>query len=234
MKFSQAFPFALTLLQPAKALVGHSWSVSGVSEDGIREITFPINIANAPHEEGFYFAQQFTFAGQSDVGYTGLQPQVDSSAGSVVHAAFSSFVPGSTTTDENCSDGADGGAGVSCAVNINGTYANTYNLNVKNSEGTTWVGTLIDAVTGKETHIGSYTLPDTTRGIEGSQLGFVEYFVGTEECGDLPKTAVTFGNPIVEGLTGSIGVPYEYGDCVEKSAFETHSVKDGVEISVGF
>ncbi|KAJ5816658.1 hypothetical protein N7447_008891 [Penicillium robsamsonii] len=234
MKFSQTLPYALALLQPATALVGHSWSVSGVSDDGIREITFPINIANAPHEVGFYFAQQFTFAGQSDVGYTGLQPQVDSSAGSVVHAAFSSFVPGTTSTDENCSDGADGGPGVSCAVNIDGTYANTYNINVKNSEGTTWVGTLIDSVTGKETHIGSYTLPDTTRGIEGGQLGFVEYFVGTKECGDLPKTAVTFGNPIVKGLTGSIDVPYEYGDCVGKSAFETHSVQDGVEISVGF
>ncbi|KAJ5970891.1 uncharacterized protein N7479_000809 [Penicillium vulpinum] len=234
MKFSQTLPFALALLEPATALVGHSWSVEGVPEDGMREITFPINIANAPHEVGFYFAQQFTFTGQSDVGYTGLQPQVDSTGGSVVHAAFSSFVPGSTSTDANCSDGADGGPGVSCAVNIDGTYANTYHLNVKNSEGTTWVGTLIDSVTGEETHIGSYTLPAITKGIEASQLGFVEYFLGTKECGDLPKTAVTFGNPIVEGLIGTIDVPYEYGDCVGKSAFETHPVEDGVEISVGF
>jgi hypothetical protein len=234
MKFSQTLPFAFALLQPTTALVGHYWNVDNVPKDGMREITFPINIANAPHEKGFYFAQQFTFAGQSDVGYTGLQPQTDGSAGSVVHAAFSSFVPGTTTTDGNCHDGADGGPGVSCAVNIIGTYANTYHLNVKNSEGTTWVGTLIDSVTGKKTHIGSYTLPSTTKGIEGSQMGFVEYYIGTKQCGDLPKTAVTFGNPIVKGLTGSIRTPYEYGDCVKKSAFETHTVKDGVEISVGF
>ncbi|KAJ5780728.1 hypothetical protein N7457_005888 [Penicillium paradoxum] len=235
MKFSQSLPLALALLEPASALVGVGWSVENVPEEGMKEITFPMNIANTTHVEGFYFANQFAFVNQDNVGYTGLQPQADKDGKSIVHAVFSSFNEGTTTSHENCHDGADGGAGVSCYVNIEGTYDHTYLLNIKNTADTTWVGTLVDSVTGAKNEIGSWTLSSGAQGIQSSQLGFIEYFVGgVDECGDLPKTQIFFGNPSSPGLSGSMGEAYEYGDCVGKSGFETHLTEDGVESQCGF
>ncbi|KAJ5103959.1 hypothetical protein N7532_004488 [Penicillium argentinense] len=227
-----------SLLGTTNALVGLTWNVANVSSSGLKDITFPIAMPNTAHKSGYYFAQQYSFIGQDDVGYTGLQPREDSSSSPVVHAAFSSFVAGTTSADENCSDGADGGAGVSCAVDVNATYAHGYLLQVKNTEGTTWTGTLIDAVTGVKTHIGSYTLPGGSGGIKDSQLGFVEYYPwnsGSHSCGDLPKTNVTFGVPTTTGGEGSLENAYEYGDCVGKVDFGTKRVGwDAVEVVVGF
>ncbi|KAJ5334737.1 hypothetical protein N7452_007140 [Penicillium brevicompactum] len=238
MKIPQSLLFTLPLLQPTSALVGISWSVSDAPSSGLKELTFPMNIADAPHESGFYFAQQFNFVGQSDVGYTGLQPREDSNSKPVLHAAFSSFIAGTKSSDENCSDGADGGSGVSCAVDIEGAYAHTYLLHINNTVGTTWVGTLVDSVSGSETRIGSYELPAGSEGIKGSQMGFVEYYPwnaqASHQCSELPKTAVTFGKPVAEGYVGELEKAYEYGDCVGKAGFETHYTTDGVETSVGF
>lgn len=46
----------------------------------------------------------------------GLQPRPDKNGKQRLHAAFSSFIAGTTSKDTQCSDGADGGAGVSCAT----------------------------------------------------------------------------------------------------------------------
>jgi hypothetical protein len=238
MKLSQSLLIALPFLQPTTALVGISWGLSNVTDSGVTEIVFPMNIRNVSHETGFYFAQQFNFAGQSDVGYTGLQPRPNKDSTSILHAAFSSFVSGTKSTDENCSDGADGGAGVSCAVDIESSYAHTYLLHINNTIGTTWVGTLVNSVSGNETHIGSYTLPSGSGGIQGSQMGFVEYYpwngMSSHQCVDLPRTAVTFGKPVSRGHAGRLQKAYEYGDCVGKAGFETHYTLGGVEVTVGF
>lgn len=238
---SSVFRAALltSIFQASEALVGLSWSISDIPSTGLTDITFPVSMPNATHESGYYYAQQFAFKGQSDVGYTGLQPRPDFNSQPVVHGVFSSFISGTTTNDSNCSDGADGGAGVSCAVEIEATYEHGYLLKIQNTEGTTWTGTLADAVTGAETHIGSYTLPSGSGGIEGSQVGFVEYYpwnaAGGHSCSALPRTSVTFGAPSTSGgNSGSLGKPYEYGDCVGQVGFSTVQSGSGYEVSVGF
>ncbi|GIJ97964.1 hypothetical protein Aspvir_000072 [Aspergillus viridinutans] len=230
----------LAIIPFTQALVGLSWSVSNTPSYGLKDITFPISMANAPHETGFYFAQQFSFNGLSEVGYTGLQPRPDASGSSIVHAVFSSFVAGTTSTDENCSDGADGGAGVSCGVEISAPYAPLYDLVVKNTGGTTWTATLVDTASGKSTHVGSYTLPSGAGGIKSSQVGFIEYYpwnAGSHTCASLPYTNVTFGAPTTNtpgaGL-GQLNKPYEYGDCVGKVNFNVRTTDQGYQVSVGF
>jgi hypothetical protein len=225
----------------AMGLVGISWSVTNVPVSGLTDITFPFFIANSPHKTGYYFAQQFNFNGQSDVGYTGLQPRPDSGGTPVIHAVFSSFINGTTTTDSNCSPGADGGPGVSCAVEFSAPYANAYQLVVRNTAGTTWDGTVVHRSTGKSVHIGSWTLPSGTGGIQGSQVGFIEYYLWNDgqnhPCSSLPFTPMAFGVPTttIRGATGSLGDAYEYGDCVGQVAFKSHRTSDqGVEVSVGF
>jgi hypothetical protein len=224
----------------AMGLVGIDWSVSNIPASGLTNITFPFSIANSPHKTGYYFAQQFNFNGQTNVGYTGLQPRPDSGGNPVIHAAFSSFINGTTTTDSNCSPGADGGPGVSCAVEFSAPYADTYQLVVLNTKGTTWNGTAVDTTTGKSVHIGSWTLPSGTGGIKGSQVGFIEYYLWNDgknhPCPSLPFTSMAFGVPITttSGAIGSLTNAYEYGDCVGKVAFKSQKTTQGVQVQVGF
>ncbi|KAJ6490883.1 hypothetical protein C8R45DRAFT_901277 [Mycena sanguinolenta] len=225
----------------ANALVGSSWSVTNVPSTGLTDITFPLTIVEADHISGYYFAQQYGFV-NSSIGYTGLQPRPDDANGNpVLHGVFSSFIDGSTTTDENCSAGADGGPGVSCSVEWNGVYGRQYDFEVKSTGSSVWVGTAIDTVTGERIHIGSYTVSASAGGIQSSQAGFVEWYPwnGGEppnHCALLPYQKTIFGNPYTTHLL-SIGLQsasYEYGDCVGQVAFQTQNVLGGVENNCGF
>jgi hypothetical protein len=197
---------------------------------------------NVPHVSGYYFAQQSAFQNLSDVGYTGLQPREDSSSGeSIVHAVLSSFVAGITTSDPNCSEGTDGGPGVSCAVDIESLYSDSDILEVKNVSVTTWRGTRVNGGNGDETRIGEWNLPEESGGIERSQVEFEEYYPwnsGTHQCGDLPYTDVLFGVPSSETVgvgEGTLGYAYEYGDCVGKVGFDMERDGEGdVVVMVGF
>ncbi|KAL0578371.1 hypothetical protein V5O48_003623 [Marasmius crinis-equi] len=240
--FSKLSAFALVALLPAYThAVGISWSMANTPDSGLKDITFPINMANAAHDSGYYYAMQYNFVGLNDVGYTGIQPRPDNSAGqSVVHGVFSSFVPGTTTNDSQCSPGADGGPGVSCAVEIPSSYADTYNFVVANTEGTTWTGTMVDTATGVQTHIGSWTLPSGSGGIKSSQVGFVEYYNWndgqTHDCNTLPKTEVFFGTPTTQTSNagpGALGDAYEYGVCVGEEGFSQTRAENGVSVKVG-
>lgn len=230
---------AALLLLPTftEGLVGIDWKVSEAPSSGMVSITFPFSIAEAPHKTGYFFAQQFNFIGQSDVGYTGLQPRPDINGKPMIHAVFSSFIGGTTTTDTQCSSGADGGPGVSCAVDFSAPYTHIYNLEVQKTSGTTWSGTVVDIVTGERIHIGSYTLPSDTKGIQSSQVGFIEYYPWNDgqahSCNTLPYTSVVFGVPMA--LTaGSLGNAYEYGECVGKVNFRSARTLTGVQVQVGF
>ncbi|KAK1224187.1 hypothetical protein PQX77_012927 [Marasmius sp. AFHP31] len=240
--FSKLSAFALVASLPAytHALVGIDWSVAQTPSSGLKDITFPINMANAAHVSGYYYAMQYNFVGLADVGYTGIQPRPDQNGQSIVHGVFSSFVDGTTTTDAQCTPGADGGPGVSCAVEIPSSYADTYNFIVNNTGGTTWAGTMVDTATGKETHIGSWTLPSNAGGIQSSQVGFVEYYLWNDgqnhPCNTLPKTEVLFGTPTTKTSNagpGSLSDAYEYGNCIGQVNFSQVHTANGVSVKVG-
>jgi hypothetical protein len=245
MKLSSSFTFVASLLSAlptAHALVGSSWSITNVPSTGLTDITFPITIVEADHISGYYFAQQFNFVGVSDVGYTGIQPRPDSGGKAVLHGVFSSFIPGTTTSDANCTPGADGGPGVSCSVEWNGVYGITYNFEVKTTGNGLWVGTAVGPL-GQRIHIGSYTLPAGTQGIQSSQAGFVEWYPWNggkppNHCARLPYQKTIFGNPRTThaGSVGTQSLAFEYGDCVGQVAFHTERIiiTGGVENNCGF
>jgi hypothetical protein len=223
------------LLPVANALVGIDWEASSTLTD----ITFPLNMAAAAHVSGFYFAQQFEFEGGSDVGYIGLQPREDYSNGSPdIHAAFSSFIPGTTSDDPTCSDGADGGAGLSCAFDWSASYDDTYDMVVESVGGSSWKGTAVNTVTGEEYHIGQYTLPSSYGNIKSSQGGFVEYYpwnTNAYTCDGLPYVSMSFGTPTSQsGGAVSLSKPYEYGDCAGEADFTTSEENNGWAVQVGF
>ncbi|KAJ7473791.1 hypothetical protein B0H11DRAFT_1622741, partial [Mycena galericulata] len=106
-------------------------TMSNTPADGLAVITFPVAIVQADRIPGYFFAQQIYFVSEAEGGYTVLQPRPDNDGTARLHAAFSSFVPGTTSNDANRHDGANGGPGVSCAVEFNGVYGRMYNLEVK-------------------------------------------------------------------------------------------------------
>ncbi|KAK7048811.1 beta-glucan synthesis-associated [Favolaschia claudopus] len=233
----------LALAVGANAFIGIAdWSMTNVPSAGLMDITFPMAILEADHIYGYYLAKQFTFINGSAVGYTGLQPHPDGNGKSVLHAAFSSFIDGTTSTDANCHDGADGGAGVSCSVDWNGVYGRTYNLEVVYQLWSGhWVGTVVDTVTHARVHIGSYKLPSGVGGITSSQVGFVEWYPWNggeppDHCAKLPYQKTFFGDPTTthRESKGTVDLPYEVGDCQGQVDFSAQKVAGGVEVECGF
>ncbi|MFF3645247.1 hypothetical protein [Streptomyces sp. NPDC002564] len=240
---ASAAPAPLAGPGPRAASVGGGnvsigWSVPGTPTAGLRDLTFPLTVNKATaHKEGIYFAQQFGFTGAADVGYTGLQPRPDSGGSERLSARFSTFVAGATTTDPLCRPGADGGPGVTCAVDFDGVYGHRYDLKVKRTGTDTWTGTARDTVTGKETRLGSYTLPAGSGNLRGSQGGFVEYYLGIPSCAEMPRADAVFGGPTstdAGGLDGTAKANYEYSDCVGESNYKAETAGSGTRVTRGF
>ncbi|KAL4242519.1 hypothetical protein ABKN59_011774 [Abortiporus biennis] len=243
LKFS---PLTIISLFPLYtwALVGISWNSGNITTFpiGLRDITFPFNIANATHVSGYYYAQQFAFVNAlaPSIGYIGIQSRPDRNGKSIIHAVFSSFIAGTTTTDANCHLSADVGPGVSCTVDVPSDYSHTYNMVVENTAGTTWTGIMVDTVTGSKTQVGSWALPSRgIGGIKSSQVGFIEYYPWNDgmnhSCDTLPKTSVFFGVPTTTafGAIPTLLNGYEYGNCAGEVNFVSSRSQAGVLISIG-
>ncbi|KAG5954851.1 hypothetical protein E4U58_007436 [Claviceps cyperi] len=191
---------ALAASRSAFAAVGTSWRFTGKPKSGLGDITFPFRMEGATHKSGSLFAQQFDFQGPSSIALCGVKTQPKGPGGrSVVRAVFSTYQAGSTTDDGNCRGDVDGGPGVSCTVDFYGDYAAIFNIEVENVGGTTLKATAINISTGRDIHIGTWTLPSTVGGVNKKQYGIVEYSLwntGRRTCGkgDLPKTTVTMYN----------------------------------------
>lgn len=224
----------------AQSMAYLDWNVASVTGSSIQSITFPMSMAGAPHEDGFYFAQQYNFNSRTSSGYIGLQPRPDNTTGPVVHGVFSAWTSKCITDDPNCHCGADYADGVSCKVDINGNYSHLYHLRVENIGGSKWKGTLIDSTTGVETRIGSYTLPADATSLQPSQGGFLEYYHWNDgksyhDCRKLPYTEVFYGNPFTLAGTGAVGNASEQQNaCDGNRNFKATPSKGGLTISVGY
>jgi len=207
----------------------------------LTDLTFRFTVNNETlHAKGAYFAQQFFFDNSGNEGnsaYTGLQPQPDKDGKQYLGAVFSTFIAKSKSTDKNCSDGADGGAGVSCGVVFPATYMHTYKILVHKDLNHTWSGEVEDEQSGQKTHIGSWTLPDHTGDIKPSGTGFGEYYAYYKpgypqfvvpSCDKLAKISVIYG-PVSTtnygGGVGSIYNPHEYNSKECKSESSNYSAK---------
>ncbi|KAG0346001.1 hypothetical protein BG004_002652 [Podila humilis] len=224
------------------ALVGNSWKFGTYPATGLTDITFGFNMAKAEHKVGYYYAQQFKFVNVKSVGYTGIQPRPNRKDGSsIVHAAFSSFQAGATSTHPNCHSGADGGPGVSCAVDVVGDYKDDYFITVENIGGTTWRGTMVNAATDASAVVGEWTLPAGAGNIRNGQVGFVEYYIwnrpGSHPCSGLPLTEAFFYHPTstTPGASGGlITSMYDYGSCKGQVDYKPMKHDNGYSVQVGF
>lgn len=157
---------ALAMAAPL-ALAGHgpapvSWFTVPKQGDGFESVSSKFFIdPSSTWTTGYYAATSWNFNGH-DIQYFGLQPRSDGDGKTTGHLAYSVFGPGSAIGDpERCSGGADGGAGVSCALDIDFQAGRWYTIEstvVQHDAklGRRWNGTFIDDATGERTYIASF------------------------------------------------------------------------------
>lgn len=137
--------------------------------------------ANSTRRNGHYAASQYHYTGH-DVQYFGIQPHdVNDKRGTNAHVVYSVFGKGSTIGDpDRCIGTADGGAGVSCSLNIDLDFGRWYTIESavvdKKADGTRrWNGTLVDDA-GKRTYIASFVTDATYQGLNGIVANWLEWF----------------------------------------------------------
>ncbi|KID93331.1 hypothetical protein MAJ_10704, partial [Metarhizium majus ARSEF 297] len=226
----------------ANQIIHLGWEATNVPDSGLKDITFPMAMPNAPHEEGYYFEQAVHFENIPEgmdptlVIYTGLQPRPDKNGKSIVHVAFSSFFPGTTSLDSNCYDTADGGPGVSCEKEVESSYDDIYHLRIRAYNETYYFGTLINHSSGQRWSMGSFNLPTGVSGMKGGDwAGFMEYYL-TPDCSKYPDTAAIFGTPFTSTAGVNIRLTYPYQDptCDNNVAWHVSRFGQGaLEITIG-
>ncbi|MFE4253952.1 DUF3472 domain-containing protein [Streptomyces sp. NPDC056910] len=169
-----------------------------------------------PDTKSVFFAQAF-YLKNGQVGYMGLQPR----PGAADLALFSIFGAGTSTTNPNCTPGADGGEGVSCAITYPYQAGRQYRLKVQNLGGSTWEGIVYDTVTGTTTHIGSWTVSSSAGLLKPTGTLFVEYFLPVADCNSIPRAQAYFSNPQGNGSTysGSYSSAVLLGPCKDKTSY---------------
>ncbi|MDT8912388.1 DUF3472 domain-containing protein [Amycolatopsis sp. PS_44_ISF1] len=209
-------------------LAGVDWQLDDSGSSGaVNHLSFPFTVEQDSGRTPYYWAQQFYFA-NGELGYTGVQP------GGGGRFLFSVFGSGPTTTDAQCSDGADGGAGVSCAVSLAYTKGQTYRLLVDHTSGTTWAGTVLNASTGARTHIGSWSVPGSWGSLQASGNGFVEYYAAASSCQAVPLGAAVFGDvSSSDAGPGTSTAGEAYGTCKGLTPVTYTAVSGGLRVTTG-
>lgn len=217
-----AFASLLYTTGPAAAavtpggMVSNSWSISGAPSDGLDKVAFVLNVTSAPDASGYFWAQQYYF-GSGQVGYIGWQPR----SGGGGRAIFSVFGSGTSTSNANCSTGADGGAGTSCSVSYPIVKGRDYNVEVINNGNNNWTGYMRDSNTGVWTTIGNLNVPSGAGKLKPSGVGFVEYYSSVADCNSIPYGQATWRKPFVdpEPGTGTNTSAYTYGNCKSSASY---------------
>lgn len=127
---------------------------------------------------GYYYATE-GFFDKGQVGYMGLQPREGIYN---QHLTYSVFDDGPLPNSDTCHPGADGGSGVSCALEYPWRFNRTYTFVNERSHYdsrtgvSTWQGHLIDDESGERTFVGLYTTPPSYGVLGRTALCFNEFY----------------------------------------------------------
>lgn len=218
-----------------------SWSLNQAPSSGVSELHFPMSFSVTPDERGLYFAYYTTLAGGSRP-YTGFQPKPPRVTGKhTFQAIFSSFNGAAKTEDSQCVYGADGGDGVSCAVQFDAElghfYSNRLTASLKENNLYHYSGDVYDDSTNEKiAHIGSFTIPSNS----GAGLfkikdgGFIEAFI---PIGCTQKVEATYGQVtgyhngnkyVGNAVKGSVPAT---GNCIN-AIFNNSSIANSTDVKV--
>ncbi|EMM0378494.1 hypothetical protein RI820_000858 [Pluralibacter gergoviae] len=152
-----------------------SWKLPGSEE--LNQITFGVTINAAAARDQFYFANQFSFTNGGDIGYTGIQPTVNTQTGErQFRVLFSSFRSDSFPQYPTCSGGADGAkAGTTCRILVPGSLGDTFRFEVT-KVGERVSGVVENLTTGRKDIIGVWTVGTSAGSLAHSQIAWIENY----------------------------------------------------------
>lgn len=152
-----------------------TWKID--TDKPLNDLTFGITMTAAAARNQFYYAYQFGFTGGGDIGYTGIQPTLNTPDGQRQFLVlFSSFRKDSVPKYKNCHSGADGSKnGVTCRLYIPGKPGDTFLFTVT-KENHLLTGTVLNETSGRKDIIGQWTVGDTAGTLAGSQLAWIENY----------------------------------------------------------
>ncbi|KAK5996099.1 hypothetical protein PT974_04526 [Cladobotryum mycophilum] len=209
------FLFILPALSSAGNILLQWQLGNGAPGGGIKEISFPINVTNAPATLEYLYIVMFDFdhsnSIQASIRIGPSVRQKDYSLNNVVFRSPEVSVVAPQPEEPNCREiRRFRHTQIECAVKIPKSYRPVYSLVVQHVSPGTWSRTLVDASTGDKTHISSWNMNRIRLSIEPMLKSSGLYIAGLNKngngkhplCQDLPKTEVVFGNPTT--TTGDI------------------------------
>ncbi|KAJ7607750.1 hypothetical protein FB45DRAFT_1067772 [Roridomyces roridus] len=249
MKFS--VPTAATLLASGLLLVtGHTAPTpvgspvvvttynitSGIPPEGLSSIGFPIIIHDAV--EGYSIGQAVQFGHiTTNQGTLALQPYQNSAGSTLVRAVYSSYVPGTTTSDKaRCRNpGTPDGPVIVCTWSVPAIYNTPYYLRIWHTGDSTWSVSVNNACLQLPIPLGTFALPDDAGLIQASDYGFVEYLPWTSveqpDCSTLPYQRSTFWIPAESTVWG---FPEQTGACAGEINASVGRLGTTLEVRSGF
>lgn len=224
--------------------VKHQWPKAPNYEYGqegfYNQDTF-LTINSAPVNSYYFWAQQFWFI-NGNGGYMGLQTGGNLNGHETKIAIFSIWdaLDAVAGQAKNSYAGPFGGEGVGYSCKIEYDWQDNVEYRVrlwelsdarKPEEPEWWGAWIMDMSTQEETFIGKILVPANWKWLNSSGNFFVEYFLPTNGCENVPYAKATLSVPRREnGTVQPISAPIaeEYGVC--KSVAKT-TVKDGIVIA---
>lgn len=169
-----------------------------IPDKGIQEISFPIDMTQASHMQGYSIHHMLSFK-KDDGKNVDASLAVDlgprSGGGQGQFGARFASPKGAKTSHENCRTDKDT---VIFSTEVEESYQNTLQLTVRKVEGEeeTWEGAVV--IAGNPRVIGRWTLPKGSGNVWILGKGEVDY-AGELSCAERPFNSVSIGAPTVRG-----------------------------------
>ncbi|BEJ15399.1 hypothetical protein CspHIS471_0500040 [Cutaneotrichosporon sp. HIS471] len=153
---------------------------------------------------GYYMSTSWIYTKSwNELQYFGLQPRTAGDGPTTGRLVYSVFGNGTRSTNKRCSNGADGGAGTSCSLNINFQAGQWYRIEskiiAKTATENRWEGTFIDEGTGVRTVIADFYTPVAFGGLNDAVAQWLEWY----------KYNLDGLKPATRNCTAKFGVHFE-------------------------
>jgi len=202
---------------PGGMAASYSYFVGGP----FREMTFPIEVVEAPVSGAtYYWAQTFYFGTTDKVGYTGLQTGSGCGGGRVGKRAIFSIwdatgaVAGPRAT---CEKFGGEGVGYHCCAAFEWREGVVYRFTVREVAASQWELSVHDPVTAGDVVLGTITASAPYGRLATQTTGFVEYFTQVDACNTTPHARARLFRPTADGFPANSVQVTTYGTCMQQA-----------------
>lgn len=168
-----------------------------LAKDGVDSFGYDVAVGTPLATDNVYYYIQQYFSDES-LYYSGIQPHSDGTAS----FPFSYFGKGATPQHPNCRSGADGGDGVSCALNgVPYKPGETYSVAISRTahDATTQTYAAKLKTSTKTYELGSWKIPGSAGVLHAQGIAVIEKYHAVSSCADIPTVTMTYKNFFING-----------------------------------